>query len=180
MQLQSQRIPYVCMVEQSAGAGVDCGRSVKWICADTETGGLWGSNRIQASDLRDAQRQSHQSTTNSTWTGPLFLEIEVLVDHTAAAARRQLAQLHDHTKSHDPTNGDPPPHGVRYIGTIQGLQSLIQDVWAVGIADGVVLLPLSPEPSERLIVEELPALLEQCGRRRPSDSRPRPFSATRK
>jgi hypothetical protein len=108
MQQQSQRIPYVCMVEQSGRDGVDGGRSVRWISADTETGRLSVLNRIQASDLRDAQRQSHHSTINSTWNNPVLLEVEVLVDHTAAAAR-QLAQLHDHAKVHQLANHDAHP-----------------------------------------------------------------------
>lgn len=51
--------------------------------------------------------------------------------------------------------GLPTSKPLRYIGTARGLAGLIADVQRLGIADAVVLLPLTDCPVESLVLEEL-------------------------
>ena len=97
--------------------------------------------RITAADLQDAQRRSARQRAENPAT-PVLLDIEVLIDRDARSAFDALADV--------PSGG-----GLRYVGTPRGLAGLIADVQRLGIADGVVLKPLTDSPVADLILEEL-------------------------
>ncbi|KXF48814.1 hypothetical protein AXA44_28400 [Rhodococcus sp. SC4] len=119
------------------------------------------NTRLTAADLGDAKRQSSSIPIEDREASPLLLEIEVLIDTTAREARRALARLEDAGQI-PPTDlhaCDRRRRPMRYIGTVQGLSGLMQDICAVGIADGVVLIPLAPNPTEELIADEFAELI---------------------
>lgn len=102
--------------------------------------------RIQADDLRDAERKARAA--RAAGTAPVYLDIEVLIETDAAAAFR--------------TAGDAGRSGLRYIGTPRGLAGLIADVQRLGIADGVVLVTSDQDHVNRLMLEELAPGLGVC------------------
>ncbi|WP_157890405.1 hypothetical protein [Mycolicibacterium goodii] len=97
--------------------------------------------RITAADLADAQRRSARQRAASPTT-PVLLDIEVLIDRDTRSAFDALAEV-------------PSGSGLRYVGTPRGLAGLIADVQRLGIADGVVLKPLTESPVADLMLEEL-------------------------
>jgi alkanesulfonate monooxygenase SsuD/methylene tetrahydromethanopterin reductase-like flavin-dependent oxidoreductase (luciferase family) len=108
--------------------------------------------RIRVADLQGAQRESARLRAEADQQGcTVFVEIEVLVDRdarTAISAAEQLGQA-----------SSPSDSVLRYIGTPQGLAGYIADLHALGIADGVTLLPLrASEKSDRIINDVLPLL----------------------
>ncbi|WP_143548901.1 hypothetical protein [Rhodococcus sp. ACS1] len=134
---------------------------IVWVTGNPSKGVSPSSTRLVAADLGDAQRQSSSIPIEDREASPLLLEIEVLIDTTAREARRALARLENigaipHAELHA---CDPRRRPMRYIGTVQGLSGLIQDICAVGIADGVVLIPLAPNPTEELIAAEFAELI---------------------
>lgn len=92
--------------------------------------------RIQASDLREAQQQRARLRAEAVERGEsadstaVFLDLEIHIAADARTARREFAGL------------DAPicPSSIRYVGTPSGLASLISDVTAADVADGVTLL----------------------------------------
>lgn len=109
--------------------------------ADKE--GSVSSVRLRASDLREAQRLSGAFSARERRSTSLLLDVEVSVAETARKARYELSRIVDASASTSSV-----PHVIRYVGTVDGLMGLIHDVRTVGIADGVVLIPLflhSPE-----------------------------------
>lgn len=99
--------------------------------------------RLRASDLQEAQRLSGAFSARERRATSLLLDVEVSVAETARKARHELSCLVDAN-----ANASSVPRVIRYVGTVDGLMGLIHDVRAVGIADGVVLIPLflhSPE-----------------------------------
>lgn len=92
--------------------------------------------RIQASDLREAQLQRARLRAETVERGEsaegtaVFLDLEIHIAADARTARREFAAL------------DAPvdPASIRYVGTPSGLASLISDVTAADVADGVTLL----------------------------------------
>lgn len=108
--------------------------------------------RIQACDLRDAERQSKRVRADETGC-TVFVDVEVLIDSDARAALQAAEQL-------GPSRG-----AVRYVGTPHGLAGFIADLHTVGIADGVTLIPLRPADSaQRIIDDVLPMLGVDTGR----------------
>ncbi|CKG96512.1 hypothetical protein LTT02_16555 [Mycolicibacterium smegmatis] len=97
--------------------------------------------RITATDLMDAQRRSARHRAASP-TIPILLDIEVLIDRDTRSA-------------FDALENAPKRGGLRYVGTPRGLAGLIADVQRLGIADGVVLKPLTDSPVADLMLEEL-------------------------
>ncbi|OZC84591.1 hypothetical protein CH254_19355 [Rhodococcus sp. 06-412-2C] len=91
--------------------------------------------RIQASDLREAQQQRARLRAEAVERGEsadgtaVFLDLEIHIAADARTARREFAGL------------DAPisPSSIRYVGTPSGLASLISDVTAADVADGVTL-----------------------------------------
>ncbi|RZL74904.1 MAG: hypothetical protein EOP32_32610 [Rhodococcus sp. (in: high G+C Gram-positive bacteria)] len=82
------------------------------------------------------------------------IEIDVLIDASAAAARAELLRLGESQ------SGDT----LRYVGTANGLTTLVLDVYVTEVADAVILRPIDSvnrnlSISAALIVDEvLPAL----------------------
>ncbi|WP_415972862.1 hypothetical protein [Rhodococcus sp. 077-4] len=91
--------------------------------------------RIQASDLREAQQQRARLRAEAVERGEsaesvaVFLDLEIHIAADARTARREFAGL----------NAPANPSSIRYIGTPSGLASLISDVTAADVADGVTL-----------------------------------------
>ncbi|QII02804.1 hypothetical protein BH92_25640 [Rhodococcoides fascians A21d2] len=118
--------------------------------------------RIQASDLREAQQQRARLRAEAVERGEsadstaVFLDLEVHIAAEARTARREFAGL------------DAPisPSSIRYVGTPSGLASLISDVTAADVADGVTLTVLGDVARQAVLVNNavLP-LLESRGTR---------------
>ena len=91
--------------------------------------------RIQASDLREAQQQRARLRAEAVERGEsadstaVFLDLEIHIAADARTARREFAGLDAPTS----------PSSIRYVGTPSGLASLISDVTAADVADGVTL-----------------------------------------
>lgn len=128
---------------------------VTWVVGAPDTIALEHAVRINATDLRDAQQQSIRARAASDPGPPLvLLDIEVLIDISAEAARGHLLCAH-HTVS---TPGTTDPSITSYVGTVRGLYDLIRDLHALAIADGVLLIPLAPDPTVDLVTSRLPLL----------------------
>ncbi|PBC37081.1 hypothetical protein CJ178_23340 [Rhodococcus sp. ACPA4] len=115
--------------------------------------------RIRATDLRDAQAQCAQIRAAIAEDGrdpdsvAVLVDLEVLIAPEARAARKELAQLDS------ALNVPRVPASLHYVGTPSGLGSLIADIRAADVADGVTLLPLSlPRTLEHLVGETIPWL----------------------
>jgi hypothetical protein len=134
--------------------------SIVWhgpIPADSEASEV---RRIRQPDLRGGIRERAQ--LRSEWSQAhrdpadliVAIEIDVLIDASAAAARAELLRLGESQ------SGDT----LRYVGTANGLTTLVLDVYVTEVADAVILRPIdsvnrNPSISAALIVDEvLPAL----------------------
>ncbi|MDZ7884167.1 MAG: hypothetical protein U5N53_15275 [Mycobacterium sp.] len=91
--------------------------------------------RIQASDLREAQQRTARLRAEALERGEsaapaaVFLDLEIHIADDARTARREFAARDAPTS----------PSSIRYVGTPAGLASLISDVTAADVADGVTL-----------------------------------------
>ena len=91
--------------------------------------------RIVASDLREAQQQRARLHAEAVDRGDsadnlaVFLDLEIYIAADARTARREFAAL----------DAPASPSSIRYVGTPSGLASLISDVTAADVADGVTL-----------------------------------------
>jgi alkanesulfonate monooxygenase SsuD/methylene tetrahydromethanopterin reductase-like flavin-dependent oxidoreductase (luciferase family) len=104
--------------------------------------------RIRAADLRDAQRQSARMRADTDGC-TVFVDVEVLVDRDFRSAMRAAEQL----------GSSATGSTLRYVGTPNGLAGFIADLHALGIADGVTLIPLRAADSvQRIINDVLPML----------------------
>ncbi|MGZ4524093.1 MAG: LLM class flavin-dependent oxidoreductase [Mycobacteriaceae bacterium] len=100
------------------------------------------------SAVRDAGRAAEDVT--------VLVDIEVLTAPTAKQARAELAQL----ASWAP--GAYTPGSLSYIGTPEGLASLLGDLHSLDAADGVTLIPLAlPTGLSQVVDHVLPALRER-------------------
>lgn len=115
--------------------------------------------RVRAADLRAAQqaRSSIRAQVAAEGRDPdtvaVLVDVETLVSVDSRSARTELALL-------DETLGVPHrPSSLSYVGTAEGLASLIADIHAADVADGVTLLPLAlPKVLERVVDGTLPWL----------------------
>ncbi|WP_430330668.1 hypothetical protein [Rhodococcus sp. ACT016] len=115
--------------------------------------------RIRAADLHEAQRARAAIRAQVAAEGrdpdtvTVLVDIETLVAVDSRSARAELALL-------DETLGVPhQPSSLSYIGTADGLASLIADIHAADVADGVTLLPLAlPKVLEHVVDGTLPWL----------------------
>ncbi|WP_407442714.1 hypothetical protein [Rhodococcus sp. (in: high G+C Gram-positive bacteria)] len=112
--------------------------------------------RVRAADLREAGkiRDRIRSEAASEGRDPdavtVLVDLEVLVDPDARAARR-------HARIEGTARREPGT--LSYVGTPEGLASLIADVHSVGVADGVTLIPVPvPFTVEHLVDGTLPWL----------------------
>ncbi|MDH6679867.1 alkanesulfonate monooxygenase SsuD/methylene tetrahydromethanopterin reductase-like flavin-dependent oxidoreductase (luciferase family) [Rhodococcus sp. LBL1] len=100
-------------------------------------------HRIRAVDLREAQQTRSRIRGQVAAEGrdpdtvAVLVDVETLISADSRSARTELALL-------DETLGVPhQPSSLSYIGTAQGLASLVADIHAADVADGVTLLPLA-------------------------------------
>ncbi|MDH6283716.1 hypothetical protein [Prescottella agglutinans] len=100
-------------------------------------------HRIRAVDLREAQQTRSRIRGQVAAEGrdpdtvAVLVDVETLISADSRSARVELALL-------DETLGVPhQPSSLSYIGTAQGLASLVADIHAADVADGVTLLPLA-------------------------------------
>lgn len=113
--------------------------------------------RIRADDLRQAQQQSAGLRADAIERGEsvaVFLDLEIHIAADARTARREFAGL------------DAPtvPASIRYVGTPSGLASLISDIAAADVADGVTLLPAGEVDRQYVLVgSQVLPLLEARG-----------------
>ncbi|QCQ93507.1 LLM class flavin-dependent oxidoreductase [Rhodococcus sp. SGAir0479] len=116
-------------------------------------------HRVRAADLREVQqiRARIRSAVAADGRDPdavaVLVDIETLIGADSRSARAELALL-------DETSSVPhQPSSLSYIGTAEGLASLIADIHAADVADGVTLLPLAlPRVLERVVDGTLPWL----------------------
>ncbi|MGC0362036.1 alkanesulfonate monooxygenase SsuD/methylene tetrahydromethanopterin reductase-like flavin-dependent oxidoreductase (luciferase family) [Rhodococcus sp. 27YEA15] len=108
--------------------------------------------RIRASDLREAQLERARVRTAIAEEGRdpdsvvVLVDLEILIAPEARAARKELAQLDSALTERR------IPSSLHYVGTPSGLGSLIADIRAADVADGVTLLPLAlPRTLEYLV-----------------------------
>lgn len=97
--------------------------------------------RIEAPDMRDAQRQCLQ--IRAAWaleghdlaTSAVLADVEVVLADEASQARRRLAELGGWLR-------DRSHPALRYVGTPAGLAGMIGDMFVANVCDGVVVIPL--------------------------------------
>ncbi|RYF59237.1 MAG: hypothetical protein EOO27_09920 [Comamonadaceae bacterium] len=83
----------------------------------------------------------------------MLLDVEVVIAPIARQARATQSLLSDRGRISESSST------IRYVGTPEGLATLIADIHAAKVADGVTLIPLDGHDSTRLITErELPLL----------------------
>jgi len=102
--------------------------------------------RIQAADLREASRRAQAARSELLARGEdptVYLDVEVVIDRTAAAAHRL-----DESRT-------GAAMSVRYVGTPRGLAGLISDVQTLGIADGVCLVTADESRVVAMMLDEL-------------------------
>ena len=113
------------------------GRESEW----TElTAGEQPAVRFVAPDLKQAQRRRRQIIGDPAVSA--ILDITVVVDDDFRSAQRQLAEI-----------GADQSDSLAYAGTLDGLASLIADVFVAGVADGVTLIPVLPQQDARALGE---------------------------
>jgi len=118
--------------------------------------GLWinGSDdvlRIRATDLRDLTRKAAAAREDCPHA-VVVIDIGVLIARDIRTAR---AAVRD--------SGCDLCEGMVYVGTPAGLVGLVADIYALGIADGAVLVPLAGDDDvleliREVVVPELTAL----------------------
>lgn len=122
--------------------------------------------RIVASDLREAQQQRTRLHAEAVDRGEsadnlaVFLDLEIYIAADARTARREFAAL----------DAPASPSSIRYVGTPSGLASLISDVTAADVADGVTLQVHGDiERQATFLVAGVLPLLESRGTRLDTD-----------
>lgn len=142
-----------------------------WPCRDQQAVPAWreltggperGTDtvRIAAADLRSATRAGSAARQMAASQGrrvSIMVDVEVLIADQVAPAMHHLADL-ENTLA-----GPYRPTSVMYVGTVQGLVGLLEDIQVLDIADGVTLLALPAGNAGPEIVDEVVALLEQKG-----------------
>ncbi len=129
--------------------------------------GTWADSsgpsvRIRGVDLRDVAHRA-SAVRAAQPAVDVLVDIDVLVDENAAAARERLRA----------SGITPPRDTLVYIGTPAGLAGLVADIHALGIADGAVLRPLLRDAAEELR-RHLPIALATMGAPAPVSSEARP------
>lgn len=124
-------------------------RALRVFVADTEwtelTDGEQPAVRFSAPDLQQAQRLRRRLA------GAAVLDVTVVVDDDFRSAQHRLDAL-------DTDSSDT----LAYAGTLDGLAGLIADIYLAGVADGVTLIPATPQQDARSLGE---ATLERVAAR---------------
>ncbi|WP_257890810.1 hypothetical protein [Rhodococcus sp. USK10] len=126
--------------------------------------------RMTAPDLREAQRKrvriraGFEEGGTSTGRVDVLLDVAVHIATDARTARSEAAWAHKHPS-------DTATVGVEtmvYVGTPRGLASLILDIRAADVADGVTIVPAVAAGDSRdacvgLLLDEVLPILETHG-----------------
>lgn len=94
--------------------------------------------RVSAVDLQAAKRERNRLRSGSDVS--VVLDITVQIAENFRAARRGM-----------PAHGGAGTHAIEYVGTLDGLTGLVRDVFVAEVADGVTLLPATPEQDVRAL-----------------------------
>ena len=113
-------------------------------------GGL-SAVRVDATDLQRARRTRAQIRTSAPDVA-VILDVTVAVAAVFRSARMDLE----------------PVDGVHYAGTVDGLAGLIADIETAEVADGVTLIPVSPQQDPRVLGRDV--LRRLAARRQPRAS----------
>jgi hypothetical protein len=111
--------------------------------------------RVRAQDLRGVAEQVEAARRENPGCD-VVVDIDVVIAEEARDARAAVA-----------ATGEVPDHGtLRYVGTAPGLAGLVADLYALGLSEGAMLIPLLGEGSEQtcalireVVVPELASLL---------------------
>ncbi|WP_156749790.1 hypothetical protein [Mycobacterium sp. E1747] len=116
--------------------------------------------RIQAIDLREAQRKTAKTRAEVAARGGDATSVMVLVDVDVMIASDPRTAHTEWSRLAGDTNH--PTDSLVYVGTAKGLAGLIADIHAAQVADGVTLVPRTPDVLDRILDEGL-AHLEEAG-----------------
>ncbi|QYB00161.1 hypothetical protein I1A62_03480 (plasmid) [Rhodococcus sp. USK10] len=147
----------------------DTSGPIRWIVAATDAEGSRAPTEVceestvvctRAEDLRQAQRtrsdvrESVRTRTGSCEDVTVLVELEILIDLDARAARRRYSAL---------TTTWLSGNSLTYVGTPNGLAQLIADIHATAVADGVRLVPLESSMAIEKVVDESISWLSERG-----------------
>ncbi|WNG92472.1 hypothetical protein [Mycobacterium sp. ITM-2016-00318] len=110
------------------------------------TAGGTAAVRIAAPDLHEARRVRGRITDDVA----VILDITVAIAADYRSARHAMPRI----------DGDT----LHYAGTIEGLAGLVGDIFMADVADGVTIIPASPEQDMRRLADEA---LDRIARRLP-------------
>ena len=105
------------------------------------------AQRVRAGDLGEIWRKSGRLRRERPGVD-VVADIDVVIAADARTARALLDGVVD----------DSADRTMLYVGTPSGLAGLIADIHALGIADGVVLIPQAAGVAELILDAVLPAL----------------------
>lgn len=120
--------------------GLALGEGVVWDGDDC-------AERIRGVDLSDIARKSARLRRERPDLD-VVADIEVVIAPEASSARAMFSPVNDESVSHT----------LLYVGTPAGLAGLITDIYALGIADGAVLIPQAPGVADLIRDAVLPLL----------------------
>jgi hypothetical protein len=110
------------------------------------TAGDTAAVRVAAPDLQEARRVRGRITDDVA----VILDITVAIAADYRSARHAMPRI----------DGDT----LHYAGTIDGLAGLVGDIFMADVADGVTIIPASPEQDMRRLADEA---LDRIARRLP-------------
>jgi hypothetical protein len=110
------------------------------------TAGDTAAVRVAAPDLKEARRVRGRITDDVA----VILDITVAIAADYRSARHAMPRI----------DGDT----LHYAGTIDGLAGLVGDIFMADVADGVTIIPASPEQDMRRLADEA---LDRIARRLP-------------
>lgn len=120
--------------------GIASGSAVDWVTPADPI-------RVRGADLgRAARRVSAARLDNPGCDVVLDIEFVIAADAKSARALAPAAQE------------SPDDQTLLYVGTPAGLAGLVADIYAIGIADGAVLIPIAGEGSTLIHSSVLPIL----------------------
>jgi hypothetical protein len=95
--------------------------------------------RVSAVDLQAAKRERSRLRSGDGDVS-VVLDITVQIAENFRAARRGM-----------PVHDGAGTQAIEYVGTLDGLAGLVRDVFVAEVADGVTLLPATPEQDVRAL-----------------------------
>jgi hypothetical protein len=99
--------------------------------------------RVSALDLQQAQRARNRIRSDADVS--VVLDITVLVAEDYRSAFRGMSAV----------QSDDAPASVQYAGTLDGLAGLVADIFVARVADGVTLVPATPQQDVRVLATAL-------------------------